>query len=180
MRVAPTVVCVRAFRTRLRKRNVTAEARAYTLLNNNRKGSAMEGFTPLLSSIGGTLIGLAAVALLLINGRIAGISGIVDGVLHPKQNDTLWRVLFVAGLLTGAALLRWLHPEALEVRIDVPLYMVLIGGFLVGIGTRIGNGCTSGHGVCGVGRLARRSIVASAVFFTTAVVTSYLLRHGLT
>ena len=138
----------------------------------------MESFTPVLSGIGGAAIGLAAIALLLINGRIAGISGIADGVLHPEEDDTLWRVLFVAGLLTGAALLRWLHPDALEVRIDVPLHMVLVGGFLVGIGTRIGNGCTSGHGVCGVGRLARRSIIASAMFFTAAVVTSYLLRHG--
>lgn len=140
-------------------------------------GTAMEGFTPVLSSLGGALIGLAAVALLLSHGRIAGISGIADGVLHPEPDDTLWRVLFLAGLLSGALLLRWLLPTALAVRIDVPLSAVLVGGFLVGLGTRIGNGCTSGHGVCGVGRLARRSLVASAVFFTTAVATRLLL-HG--
>ncbi|HEY9198825.1 MAG TPA: YeeE/YedE thiosulfate transporter family protein [Gammaproteobacteria bacterium] len=139
----------------------------------------MEGFTPFLSSVGGLLIGLAAIALLLINGRIAGISGIADGVLHPEKNDTLWRVVFLGGLLTGAVAVRWLLPEAMAIRIDVPLYAVLLGGFLVGIGTRIGNGCTSGHGVCGVGRLAPRSLAASAVFFTTAVVTSLLLRHVL-
>ncbi|HSH30887.1 MAG TPA: YeeE/YedE thiosulfate transporter family protein [Thiohalobacter sp.] len=137
----------------------------------------MEGFTPLLSSVGGVLIGLAAIALLYFNGRIAGMSGIVAGVLRPKSDDTLWRLVFVAGLLTGAVLIRWLHPEALAVRIDVTLAPVLVGGVLVGLGTRIGNGCTSGHGVCGVGRLAPRGMVASLVFFTTAVATTYLVRH---
>ncbi len=137
----------------------------------------MEGFTPVLSSIGGILIGLAAVALLLVNGRIAGISGITAGVLHPTQGNTLWRVVFLGGMLVGAMLIRWLHPEALAIRIDVSNAAVLLGGFLVGIGTRIGNGCTSGHGVCGVGRLAPRSMVASAVFFSVAVFTSWLIRH---
>lgn len=139
----------------------------------------MEGFTPLLSSLGGTLIGLAAIALLYFNGRIAGMSGIVAGVLRPSANDALWRLVFVAGLLSGAALVRWLLPEAMAVRIDVSLLVVLAAGLLVGLGTRIGNGCTSGHGVCGVGRLAPRGMVASLVFFLTAVATSYLLRHVL-
>jgi uncharacterized membrane protein YedE/YeeE len=137
----------------------------------------MEGFTPVLSSIGGVLIGLAAVALLLANGRIAGISGITAGVLHPQKKNYLWRVYFIAGMLVGALLIRWLHPDAMAIRIDVSNAAILLGGFLVGIGTRIGNGCTSGHGVCGVGRLAPRSMVASAVFFSLAVITSYVIRH---
>lgn len=137
----------------------------------------MEGFTPVLSTIGGILIGLAAIALLYFNGRIAGMSGIVSGVLRPTENDTLWRVIFVAGLLAGALLIRWFHPEAMAIDIDVSNAAVLLGGFLVGLGTRIGNGCTSGHGVCGVGRLAPRGIIASAVFFFTAVATTYIVRH---
>ena len=137
----------------------------------------MEGFTPVLSTIGGTLIGLAAIALLLVNGRIAGISGIVAGVLRPKKGNTFWRAVFLAGMLTGALLIRWLHPDAMAIRIEVSNAAILLGGFLVGIGTRIGNGCTSGHGVCGVGRLAPRSLVASAVFFATAVLTTYVIRH---
>lgn len=139
----------------------------------------MEGFTPVLSFIGGVLIGLAAIALLYFNGRIAGLSGIVGGVLHPTGGDTLWRAIFLAGLLTGALLILWLHPESMQIRIDVSDPAVILGGLLVGLGTRIGNGCTSGHGVCGVGRVAPRSIVASAVFFSFAVVTTYIVRHVL-
>jgi uncharacterized membrane protein YedE/YeeE len=137
----------------------------------------MEGFTPVLSTIGGAMIGLAAILLLLTNGRIAGISGITAGVLHPSQGNTLWRAVFLAGMLAGAGLIAVFHPAAMALRFDVSNAAILLGGFLVGIGTRIGNGCTSGHGVCGVGRLAPRSIVASAVFFTTAVITTWLIRH---
>lgn len=137
----------------------------------------MEGFTPVMSTIGGVLIGLAAVGLLYFNGRIAGISGIMGGILHPQEGDTLWRALFVVGLLAGALLILWLHPVSFDLRIDVSDPIVLLGGFLVGIGTRIGNGCTSGHGVSGVGRLAPRSIVASAVFVGFAILTTYLVRH---
>lgn len=137
----------------------------------------MEGFTPILSTIGGILIGLAAIALMYFNGRIAGMSGIVAGVLRPRRNDTLWRMIFVLGLLCGAGLIRWLHPEAMAIHIDVSNAAILLGGFFVGLGTRIGNGCTSGHGVCGVGRLAPRGMIASAVFFMTAVVTTYIVRH---
>lgn len=137
----------------------------------------MEGFTPVMSTIGGVLIGLAAVGLLYFNGRIAGISGIMGGILHPQEGDTLWRALFVLGLLAGALLILWLHPVSFDLRIDVSDPIVLLGGFLVGIGTRIGNGCTSGHGVSGVGRLAPRSIVASAVFVGFAILTTYLVRH---
>lgn len=139
----------------------------------------MEGFTPYLSFAGGVLIGLAAIALLYFNGRIAGISGIVDGVLQPKTGDVTWRVVFLGGMLSGAALIRLFHPEAMDIRFDISLPAIAIGGVLVGLGSRIGNGCTSGHGVCGVGRLAPRSIVASAVFVTTAIGTTYVVRHVL-
>lgn len=139
----------------------------------------MEGFKPLLASIGGTLIGLAALGLLLFNGRIAGISGILGSILRPTPNDTAWRVWFIVGLLSGALLVSWLIPPALAVRIDVSTSAIVVGGLLVGLGTQIGGGCTSGHGVCGVGRLAPRSIVASAVFFSCAAITVYVIRHVL-
>ncbi len=139
----------------------------------------MLGFTPVLSSIGGILIGLAAVGLLLFNGRIAGISGILGGVLRPAVNDTLWRIVFIAGLLVGALIIKRLDPAAMAIHIDVTLPTVVLGGLLVGLGTRIGSGCTSGHGVCGIGRLAPRSIVASAVFFVSAVATVYVVRYML-
>ncbi len=141
--------------------------------------ATMNGFTPLLSSIGGILIGLAAVGLLLFNGRIAGISGIVGGVLRPTLNDTLWRIVFIAGLLAGALIIKRFDPAAMAIHIDVSLPMVILGGLLVGLGTRIGSGCTSGHGVCGIGRLAPRSMVASAVFFVCAVATVYVVRYVL-
>lgn len=137
----------------------------------------MEGFTPVLSSIGGALIGLAAIALLYFNGRVAGLSGILGGVLRPKRHDTLWRAVFIAGLLVGSLLVLLFHPQSMAIRIGVSDPAVILGGLLVGLGTRIGNGCTSGHGVCGVGRLAPRSMVASAVFFSFAVLTTYVVRH---
>lgn len=149
-------------------------------MENFTLGSAtMEGFTPVLSSIGGILIGLAAIGLLLFNGRIAGVSGILGGVLYPKPNATAWRVLFIAGLLSGALLVSWIIPAALAIRIDISTPAVIIGGLLVGFGTQLGSGCTSGHGVCGVGRLAPRSLVASAIFFSCAVITVYIIRHVL-
>lgn len=137
----------------------------------------MEGFTPVLSASGGILIGLAAIALLYFNGRIAGISGILAGLLMPARGETAWRAVFIAGMLSGAALILWFHPAAMQVRIDVSTPAVILGGLLVGLGTRIGSGCTSGHGVCGVGRLAPRSMVASAVFVGCAGLTVYLIRH---
>lgn len=140
---------------------------------------AWEGFTPILSSIGGILIGLAAIGLLLFNGRIAGVSGILGGVLYPKPDTTAWRVLFIAGLLSGALLVSWIIPAALAVRIDISTPAVIIGGLLVGLGTQLGSGCTSGHGVCGVGRLAPRSLVASAIFFSCAAIAVYIIRHVL-
>lgn len=142
-------------------------------------GATLEGFTPLLSSLGGVLMGLAAIGLLAFNGRIAGVSGILGGLLQPKPRDTLWRVCFIAGLLLGAWLLRIIWPVTLAIHVDVSTPTIILGGLLVGLGTRIGSGCTSGHGICGVGRLAPRSLVASAVFFSLGVITVYLVRHAL-
>lgn len=139
--------------------------------------ASMEGFTPWAALAGGTLIGLAALLLLLSNGRIAGISGIMGGSLQPARGDLLWRVLFFFGLLTGGLVTLWWWPVALDIRVDVSTPAVILAGLLVGLGARIGSGCTSGHGVCGVGRLAPRSIVASAVFVSAAMLTVHVVRH---
>jgi uncharacterized membrane protein YedE/YeeE len=115
-------------------------------------------FTPLASLAGGLLIGLGAALLLLANGRIAGISGIVGGLLRPARGDIGWRLAFLLGLLAS------------------PL-LVAAGGLLVGIGTRLGGGCTSGHGICGIARLSKRSIAATATFMATAIVVVFVARH---
>ena len=134
-------------------------------------------FTPWTGLAGGVLIGLSAVLLLLANGRIAGISGIVGGLLMRVPGDASWRFMFVIGLWLGAAIY-WLATGelfAVQMRASVP---VLIGaGLLVGAGTRLAGGCTSGHGVCGIARLSMRSITATAIFMATAMLTTYLTRH---
>ncbi len=137
----------------------------------------MENFTLLSALIGGALIGLAAAALLWLNGRIAGISGIFNGVLNPESGDTGWRALFLVGLIAGASLYVTLHPTAYTPRAGFPVALLALGGFLVGFGTRMGGGCTSGHGVCGVARLSLRSLVATAVFVATGMATVFIVRH---
>ena len=138
--------------------------------------SGMSDFTPLASALGGALIGLSASAMMLLNGRVAGISNIFGGILLPKGGDVAWRVLFVAGLLVGGAVLLLVRPQALGTSPAGPV-VVALGGFLVGIGTRVGGGCTSGHGVCGVSRLSGRSILATMTFMATGVATVFLVRH---
>ena len=134
-------------------------------------------FTPWMSLAGGMLIGLAATLFILLEGRIAGISGILGGLLAPKRGDIAWRLLFLGGLV--AAPLAWtLFARAPEVRIDADLSTLVVAGLLVGIGTRYGAGCTSGHGVCGVSRLSPRSLVATTVFVAAGFVTVWLLRHA--
>lgn len=137
----------------------------------------MEDFTPVSGLVGGLLIGLAVTLMMLLNGRIAGISGIVGGLATPKAGDTGWRVAFIAGLLLGALayILAMGGRAPVEVLASPPA--ILIGGLLVGFGTRLGSGCTSGHGLCGMARLSRRSIVATAVFFGVAMLTVFLTRH---
>lgn len=137
----------------------------------------MEHFTPIHSLLGGILIGTAAAILLLFVGRIAGISGIFGGLLNAQRGDTLWRALFIAGLLTGGMILQLVAPETLRFELSRSTLALIGAGLLVGIGARLGNGCTSGHGVCGIGRLAPRSMVAVVVFMGTAMLTVYVINH---
>lgn len=135
----------------------------------------MGDFTPISGFVGGLLIGLAVALVLLLNGRVAGISGIVGGLLTMRTGDTLWRAAFVAGLVLGA--LGYLSAADVPVTVLAPLPAILAGGLLVGFGTRLGSGCTSGHGLCGMARRSRRSVVATAVFFGVAMLTVFLTRH---
>lgn len=137
----------------------------------------MHNFTPLASLAGGVLIGLSASAMLLLDGKIAGISGILAGVLKPVKGDTLWRICFLTGLLAGGLLLKEFLPGAFEFGLIRPFPLLAIAGLLVGFGTRLGSGCTSGHGVCGVSRLSPRSLVATATFIFTGALVVYLLNH---
>ncbi len=128
-------------------------------------------FTPFLSTLGGALIGLSASALLLFEGRVAGISGIVGGLFAPKAGDIGWRVAFVAGLALAGLGGMFVAPHLLAVEVTRAPWMLITAGLLVGIGTRLGNGCTSGHGVCGLSRLSPRSLVSVLTFmFVGAVV----------
>ena len=139
----------------------------------------MTNFTPWPALFGGILIGLASALLMLLNGRVTGISGILAGVLRPVREDTAWRALFLLGLLSGGIVTALAFPGlAAKSAPAVGLPTVLLGGVLVGFGVRLGNGCTSGHGVCGIGRLAPRSIVATVTFIATAALTVFVMRHG--
>lgn len=134
-------------------------------------------FTPTTSFAGGVLIGIAAGVLILLSGRIAGISGILGGLLRPRRADLAWRLVFIGGLLVSP----WVFAELASmptIRIDTGYPVLLAAGFLVGIGTRYGSGCTSGHGVCGLSRLSRRSLVATAVFMAAAFLTNQWMRMG--
>ncbi len=139
----------------------------------------MENFTPVSALIGGSLIGAAAAALLWLNGRIAGVSSIFNGLVRPVAGETAWRALFLLGLIAGASLYTAVHPAGYTPRAGFPLGLLIVGGFLVGFGTRMGGGCTSGHGVCGIARLSIRSIAATIVFLLTGIVTVYVVRHVL-
>lgn len=137
----------------------------------------MENFTPFSALIGGVLIGSAAVILWVLNGRVAGISGILGGLADRAPGDAEWRVAFLFGLV-GAPVVYWLVGGAFpSITIDASLPLVLAGGLLVGFGTRLGGGCTSGHGVCGMARLSRRSLVATLVFIATGAATVFVARH---
>lgn len=136
------------------------------------------GFTPISAAIGGALIGLSAVLLMALNGRIAGISGIVAGVMAPIRGegraDLSWRLAFVAGLVVAPLIVSAIRGEVVALSTPHPLWMMGLGGLLVGYGTRLGSGCTSGHGVCGVARMSRRSIAATAMFMATAIATVFI------
>jgi uncharacterized membrane protein YedE/YeeE len=137
----------------------------------------MEGFTPVSALVGGVLIGASTALLLILNGRIAGISGILDGLLQPTRSDLGWRLAFLAGLLLAPLVYLAVAGTLPSVTINAPLGLLVVGGLLVGFGTRLGAGCTSGHGVCGIGRASPRSIAATVVFMTTAIMTVFLTRH---
>ncbi len=143
----------------------------------------MDHFAPLTAAIGGGLIGLAATILWVVNGRLAGISTIAGGALTASRGDTLWRVVFLAGLPLGAWLGFLYGPRLFN---EIPATLPTIGlgplglvsaGLLVGIGTRLANGCTSGHGICGLSRLSLRSFVAVGTFMASAIVTVFIMRH---
>lgn len=135
-------------------------------------------FTPWQSLAGGGLIGLASVLLMLTLGRIMGATGILAGVLTPGTHpDMGWRLAVLAGMVSGPLLVLALSGQMPAVEVPVSWTMLLIGGFLVGIGVTYGSGCTSGHGVCGMARLSRRSIAATAMFMLTTAITVYFVRH---
>lgn len=132
-------------------------------------------FDPISALAGGVLIGLGAVVLALFNGRVAGISGILGGLLDGERANLAWRAAFIAGLVGAGFLgLKLVSPDVM-IAADWPI--LIIGGLLVGIGTRLGSGCTSGHGVCGMARGSIRSIAATAVYIAVAVVTVFVTRH---
>lgn len=133
-------------------------------------------FTPWSSLAGGLLIGLATAMFVLLNGRIAGISGIVGGLLRPASGDIGWRIAFVAGLVAAPLLVLWVgSPVVIQIHAGTPA--LVAAGLLVGVGTRYGAGCTSGHGVCGISRWSPRSLVATALFMGAGFVTVFVLRH---
>jgi uncharacterized membrane protein YedE/YeeE len=139
----------------------------------------MDNFTPLASLIGGALIGLSAVFLLLLNGRIAGISGITAGLLSFSGStpDRSWRIAFVAGLVAAPLALTLMSGEPPDISFVASTPVMILAGLLVGFGTVLGNGCTSGHGVCGMARLSARSIAATAVFMAAGIATTFVVRH---
>jgi len=137
----------------------------------------MHNLTPIASLVGGMLIGMSASAMLLLNGKIAGISGILAGVLKPVSGDTLWRGSFLGGLLVGGLLLRLSMPHAFDFGIIRPVPMLIAAGLLVGFGTRLGSGCTSGHGVCGISRLSSRSLVATMTFIASGALVVFVVNH---
>ncbi|MCH8918996.1 MAG: YeeE/YedE family protein [Alphaproteobacteria bacterium] len=139
----------------------------------------MENFTPLSALAGGALMGLGAVVLLWLTGRIAGVSGIIAGLLPPGRGDALWRLAFLVGLVGGAAIYRTLGGPLQVLQFTMSTFMIVIGGLLVGLGAGLAGGCTSGHGICGVARASKRSLLALSVFILAAGLTIYLIRHVL-
>jgi uncharacterized membrane protein YedE/YeeE len=141
--------------------------------------STMESFTPIASGIGGVLIGIAAAGLLMFHGRIAGISGIAGGIFRREPGDTSWRVMFLVGLFAAGLGWSFFFPRDYLVEIDRSTGALVLAGLIVGLGTQVGGGCTSGHGVCGIGRLSKRSTVATISFMITAALTVFVVNEVL-
>lgn len=140
----------------------------------------MTEFTPLESLIGGGMIGLAAILLMALHGRIAGITGILSGLLPPVVAlDWTWRLAFIAGMVASPIACRLIAGGPAPFESTIPSVLLIVSGIIVGVGVTYGSGCTSGHGVCGIARLSPRSIAATLVFIATAVATVFILRHVL-
>jgi len=137
----------------------------------------MVNFTPISAAIGGSLIGLSAVLLMLLTGRIAGISGILGGLLDFRSEDRDWRIAFIAGLIVAPLIAGWMGYGMPPPELPASWAVIIAAGLLVGFGTRLGGGCTSGHGICGVARLSVRSVAATVVFMLAAIVTVAVTRH---
>lgn len=138
---------------------------------------SVEHFTPISAAIGGMLIGLSAALLWLADGRIAGISGIIGGLSSPRAGDIAWRIAFIAGLVAGPASYTAIDGAIPEITISASAAVVIAAGLLVGFGTRLGGGCTSGHGVCGLARLSPRSLAATGTFMAAAIATRFVVHH---
>lgn len=143
------------------------------------RADMMSSFTPVSATIGGVMLGIAASMLLLANGEVCGISGILGGAAFAPRGDRSWRAVFLAGLLAGGALVAWVDRSALAVASEQSMGLAAVSGILVGVGTRMGGGCTSGHGLCGIARFSGRSVVATLVFMATGAATVFALRHVL-
>lgn len=137
----------------------------------------MTEFTPITGLVGGMLIGIASALMLWGSGRITGISGIFGGLLAPSQGEFGWRAAFITGLIVGGLVWTLISGSPLPVDLQVSWPVMLLAGLLVGFGTRLGGGCTSGHGVCGIARLSPRSLVAVATFMVAAAITTFISRH---
>ncbi|OHV87859.1 YeeE/YedE family protein [Mesorhizobium sp. ORS 3428] len=136
----------------------------------------MTEFTPFQSLLGGAFIGLSAVLLMALHGRIAGMTGILTGIIPPLPSDWQWRAAFIAGAI-ASPLLMMLAGKQIQFSVPVPTLALAVGGFLVGIGVHFGGGCPSGHGICGIARLSPRSFVAVATFMASAFATVFIIRH---
>jgi uncharacterized membrane protein YedE/YeeE len=137
----------------------------------------MAEFSALSGIIGGAMIGTAAALFLLVTGRIAGISGILGGAITTDAKDLGWRLAFLAGLVLGPLMLRFIAGTEVLITPQTSIPVLVLAGLAVGFGTRLGNGCTSGHGVCGLARGSRRSLAATVTFFLSAMVTVFVARH---
>ena len=135
----------------------------------------MQNFTPLMSLAGGIIIGCAALLLLVSIQRIAGISGIIGGLFPVIRQDLTWRLFFVAGLLLGGFVLAAVYPNSLAINLTYSTPALVVAGLLVGFGSRLGNGCTSGHGICGLGRLSSRSMIAVVTFMVTGIISAVMV-----
>ena len=132
-------------------------------------------FTPVSAALGGALIGVSCALLLVLFGKVAGISGLVKSLFTPLKPDNIWKVCFITGLLIAGVATSFIAPELLEGDLNIPSWLIIVAGLLVGVGTSLANGCTSGHGVCGMSRFSTRSWVSTCVFMLVAVITANLI-----